>query len=380
MRERAKIMLAFGTRPEAIKMAPLCKYLEVMTQFNTQIVVTAQHREMLDTVLSLFDIKPTYDLDLMSPNQTITDITTRVLKGMGKILEIEKPNLLVVHGDTTTTFAAALAGYYNQIPVGHVEAGLRSGNIYSPYPEEMNRILADAISEIHFAPTDGNKNNLINSGVKKERIYVTGNTVIDALHMVVKDNYIFKEPSLNIIDYLNNKVILLTSHRRENWGKGMEKIFYAVKSIIQSNSEVIFIFPVHPNPLIRDLAYKILGSNKRIHLIEPLDYVQFANLMSRVYMIMTDSGGIQEEAPSLGKPVLVLRTETERPEAVLAGTVKVVGVEPENVVKEVELMINNTYLYQKMANAVNPYGDGKASKRITEAISNWLKLQGYHMN
>lgn len=287
---------------------------------------------------------------------------------MEKVIEQEKPDIVLVHGDTTTTLAAALAAFYQKISVGHVEAGLRSGNIYSPYPEEMNRRIASTIATLHFAPTEGNKQNLLQSGVKEEQIFITGNTVIDALHLVIEDDYSFPVPLLNQIDFSNCKVILLTTHRRENWGTPMCNIFEAVRRIVEDNPDVELVFPVHLNPVIKDLAYKILGKTPRIHLIPPLEYTPFANLMARSYLVLTDSGGIQEEAPALGKPVLVLRTETERPEAVKAGTVKMAGVHQNRIYELTQPLLHNNNEYKKMARAVNPYGDGHASERIIEAL------------
>jgi len=362
-----KILTVFGTRPEAIKMAPLVKALEKEESIDSKVCVTAQHREMLDSVMQLFDITPDYDLNIMAHGQTILDISSKVMYGLDEVLKKERPDLVLVHGDTSTTFNAALAAFYNQIPVGHVEAGLRSFDIYSPFPEEMNRKLTTAIAKFHFAPTEGNRVNLENEGITKG-IYITGNTVIDALFQVIDPNYQFEESILNEIDYTQKKVILLTCHRRENWGKPMEDIFRAVKSVVDSSPSVELIFPMHKNPAIRELALKILGSHERIHLIEPLDYVPFTNLMAKSYLVMTDSGGIQEEAPALGKPVIVLRTETERPEAVEAGTVKISGVNYEDIVRDTLELIENEASYQKMANAVNPYGDGKACERIVKII------------
>ncbi len=367
-----KILIIFGTRPEAIKMAPLIKKISESDCFSVKICVTAQHRGMLDSVLQLFKIEPDYDLDLMSKRQTLTDITVRVLQGLEVILIKEKPDIVLVHGDTTTTFSAALAAFYQQIPVGHVEAGLRSGNINSPYPEEMNRILTDGISNIHFAPTEGNRKNLLKSGVKDEQIFVTGNTVIDALYLAVQDGYRFELPLLNELDYNNKKVILLTAHRRENWGDRLNNIFLAVRELITNNPSTVLVFPVHMNPLVKEPANELLGSAERIHLIPPLDYAPFANLMARSYMVLTDSGGIQEEAPALGKPVLVLRKETERPEAVVAGTVKIAGVDKERIIALGQELIGNQTAYDKMAKAVNPYGDGKASAMITEILKRKL--------
>nr|WP_269467433.1 UDP-N-acetylglucosamine 2-epimerase (non-hydrolyzing) [Anoxybacter fermentans] len=363
-----KVMTVFGTRPEAIKMAPLIKELEKNDLIQPIVCVTAQHREMLDMVLNLFNIIPDYDLNIMEHGQTIVDITNRVISGVDKVIKKERPDMVLVHGDTTTTFAAALAAFYNKVQVGHVEAGLRSGNIYSPYPEEMNRKLTGTIANLHFAPTVGNKENLLREGVEEKRIIVTGNTVIDALLYVVKKEYKFNDKILDGIDFENKKVILLTTHRRENWGQPMVNIFEAVKEIVLHNQDVEVIFPMHRNPKIRELAKERLGNVGRIYLIEPLDYEPFVNLINKCYLVMTDSGGIQEEAPSLGKPVLVLRTETERPEAVKAGTVKVVGVKKEVIVQMINQLLTDKETYEKMANAVNPYGDGQASKRILNAL------------
>ena len=363
-----KVMTVFGTRPEAIKMAPLIKQLEQTPGIESKVCVTAQHREMLDMVLDLFDIKPDYDLDIMKHGQTITDITTRVLVGLGEVFKNDRPDLVLVHGDTTTTFVGALAAFYEKIPVGHVEAGLRSGNIYSPYPEEMNRILTTQLSTLHFAPTVQNFNNLRNNGISTDNIYITGNTVIDALLKVVKDSYKFNNEAIDNIDFEHKKVILMTCHRRENWGKPMEDIFLAVKEIAETYNDVEVVFPVHLNPQIQTLAQSILGNIPTIHLIEPLDYEPFVNILNKSYLILTDSGGVQEEAPSLGKPILVLRTETERPEAVEAGTVKVVGVNKDKIFEEASYLLTNIEAYNKMAKAQNPYGDGRASERIVKAI------------
>lgn len=366
--KKLKVMTIFGTRPEAIKMAPLVKELQRAEEIESILCVTAQHRQMLDMVLDLFELKPDYDLNIMQHGQTISDITVKVLKGLESVLQEVKPDLVLVHGDTTTTFIGALACFYQQIPVGHVEAGLRSGNIYSPYPEEMNRRLTGALTRLHFAPTEGNVRNLLKEGIDKENIFITGNTVIDALLQVVREDYVFANPLLNEIDYANKKVLVMTCHRRENWGKPMEDIFHAVVEILQDHKDVEIVFPVHLNPKIRHLAEEIMGDVEGIHLIEPLDYEPFVNLLNKAYLILTDSGGIQEEAPALGKPILVLRTETERPEAVEAGTVKVVGVDKNKIISETNLLLTNREHYLQMANAVNPYGDGRASKRIVEAI------------
>lgn len=363
---KKKVLSIFGTRPEAIKMAPLIKELERHSDLiDSKVVVTAQHREMLDQVLNLFEIIPDYDLDVMQANQTLFDITARVLMGLKEILENEKPDLVLVHGDTTTTFVGSLASFYLQIPVGHVEAGLRTGNIYSPFPEEMNRKLTGTIGKMHFAPTQTSKNNLLAEGIANEDIFVTGNTVIDALISTVREKYNFGElfPGIN-----NNRMLLVTTHRRENLGQPMINICHGIKNIVNEFKDVEVVIPVHKNPKVREVVYGILGDMDRIHLIEPLDYEPFVNLISRAHLILTDSGGLQEEAPSLGKPVLVLRDTTERPEAVTAGTVKLVGTSQEEIEKVTRLLLTDNQAYAKMAEAVNPYGDGKASKRIVENI------------
>ncbi|MFZ5968881.1 MAG: non-hydrolyzing UDP-N-acetylglucosamine 2-epimerase [Bacillota bacterium] len=365
---KIKVMSIFGTRPEAIKMAPVVKELEKYQEIESIVCVTAQHRQMLDQVLELFDIKPQYDLNIMQPGQTLSEITARVLTGLEEVIKKEKPHMVLVHGDTTTTFAGALAAFYQQVKVGHVEAGLRSYNMYSPYPEEINRMLTGRLTTLHFAPTKGNKSNLLAEGIAEEKIILTGNTVIDALLKVVKKDYQFPEERLNHIDYDGKKIISMTAHRRENLGQPMINIFTAVKELVEKNHDTEVIFPVHLNPKVREAAYEILGSTKGIHLIEPLDYEPFANLMAKSYLILTDSGGIQEEAPALGKPVLVLRTETERPEAVDAGTVKMAGIEKERIFHMADTLLNDKKEYDAMANAVNPYGDGKASERIVKAI------------
>ncbi|SHJ65493.1 UDP-N-Acetylglucosamine 2-epimerase [Paramaledivibacter caminithermalis DSM 15212] len=367
-----KIMSIFGTRPEAIKMAPVVKELEQAEGIESIVCVTAQHREMLDQVLKLFDIFPNYDLNIMKSGQTLSEITCKALIGLEKIIKFQKPDMILVHGDTTTTFAGALAGFYGQVKIGHVEAGLRSGNMYSPYPEEINRSLTGRLAHLHFAPTKGNEENLLREGIKRDNIIITGNTVIDALLKVVNEDYKFEIDILNKIDYKNKKVILLTSHRRENLGRPMENIFRAIKEVVMTHENVEVVFPVHLNPKVRQIAFSILGNTDGVHLIEPLDYQPFANLMNKAHIILTDSGGIQEEAPALGKPVLVLRTETERPEAVLAGTVKIAGIESENIFKLTDELIRNDKEYRKMANAVNPYGDGKASHRIVKGIKGYF--------
>ncbi|MBP2027987.1 UDP-N-acetylglucosamine 2-epimerase (non-hydrolyzing) [Acetoanaerobium pronyense] len=365
---RIKVLTVFGTRPEAIKMAPLIKEMKSREEFDCKVLVTAQHREMLDSVLKLFNIEPDFDLNIMTHGQTITDITSRVLYGCEEVLDKYTPDVILVHGDTTTTFAASLAAFYKKIPVGHIEAGLRSENMYSPYPEEMNRRLTGRLSTYHFSPTKTNRENLVREDISTKNIVVTGNTVIDALLQVVKKDYEFEDEMLKSIDFENKKVILLTCHRRENWGEPMEEIFRAVKSIVKENPDTHLIFPMHLNPIVRDAAKSILGDSDRISLIEPLDYEPFANLMAKSYLLLTDSGGVQEEAPALGKPVVVLRTETERPEAVEAGTVKVAGVKEEKVYQISDRLIRDKSYYESVANAVNPYGDGKASIRIADYL------------
>lgn len=364
-----KVMTVFGTRPEAIKMAPVVLELKKhQDEIETVVAVTAQHRQMLDQVLHLFKIKPDYDLDIMSQGQTLYDITSRAMNGLKEVLEKEKPDLVLVHGDTTTTFAGALASYYSQTAVGHVEAGLRTGNIYSPFPEEMNRKLTGAIASFHFAPTETAKANLLREGVNQEKIYVTGNTVIDALMKTVRPDYEFDDEKLRQIDFEHHRVILLTTHRRENLGEPMRHIYKALRSVVQETSDAEIVFPVHRNPLVRQVVNEELAGVDRIHLIEPLDYEPFANLMSRSYLVLTDSGGIQEEAPSLGKPVLVLRNTTERPEAVKAGTVSLIGTNVDVVYETTRRLLTDKKAYEAMSNAVNPYGDGRASERIVQAV------------
>jgi UDP-N-acetylglucosamine 2-epimerase (non-hydrolysing) len=366
--KKLKVMTVFGTRPEAIKMAPLVNVLKNDEQIETIVCVTAQHREMLDQVLELFGIRPQYDLDIMKDRQTLTDITVRALKGLENVMEAERPDTLLVHGDTTTTFVAALAGFYHKTAVGHVEAGLRTYDKYSPYPEEINRRLTAGLSDLHFAPTAKARINLIEEGIDSKKIFVTGNTVIDALLETVKKEYAFSRPPLCNIDFQSCRVLLMTCHRRENIGRPMEEIFGAVGDIVKAFDDVQVIFPVHKNPAVRRLAAEILAGIERIHLIEPLDYLPFASLMSKSHIILTDSGGIQEEAPALGKPVLVLREVTERPEAVEAGTVKLAGVSRDAVFQMTSGLLQDREAYRAMAEAVNPYGDGKASERILEAI------------
>lgn len=368
-----KVLTIFGTRPEAIKMAPVVKALENCPQLECITAVTAQHRQMLDQVLELFAIKPQYDLDIMQSHQTLTDITTRVLQGLQTVLTAVKPDLVLVHGDTTTTFAGSLAAFYQQVPVGHVEAGLRTYNKFSPYPEEMNRKLTGCLTDLHFAPTTTAKENLLRENIRLETIIVTGNTVIDALLHTV-NRPLAKVDPVPGVDFTKRKMILVTAHRRENLGEPMRRIFSAIREVVLQHPDVEAVFPVHLNPLVREAARDTLGDLERVHLIEPLDYQPFAHLISQAYLILTDSGGVQEEAPSLGKPVLVLRDTTERPEALAAGTVKLVGTDRELIIKETCRLLNNRDAYLQMANAVNPYGDGKAAERIKQAILVYFKL------
>ena len=370
-----KIMCVFGTRPEAIKMAPVVKAIEQNENLQSVVAVTAQHREMLDQVLELFRIKPDFDLNLMKKNQTLTDITAGVLHGLEQILQQEKPDLVLVHGDTTTTFAATLAAFYQQIPVGHVEAGLRSGNMYSPYPEEANRKLTGVMATLHFSPTPEARQNLLKENGKDDAIFVTGNTVIDALLATVKNEYQFIDEGLQQLMESPAKKVLITAHRRENQGAPMAHIFQAVRRLHETLPEVQFIVPIHKNPKVRELAAQNLGDLERIHIIEPLDYEPFANAMARVDLILTDSGGLQEEAPALGKPVLVLRDTTERPEAVTAGTVQLVGTDEDLIYDTALQLLTDEAAYHKMANAVNPYGDGKACGRITDAIEYYFGIR-----
>ena len=371
--KKIKVLSVFGTRPEGIKMCPLVKALEKDDRFESIVCVTAQHREMLDTVLEIFDVHQDYDLDIMAHGQTIVDISSKVLKGVDEVIKKCQPDIVLVHGDTSTTLNGALAAFYNQVPVGHVEAGLRTYDIYSPFPEEANRKLTGAITTLHFAPTKTNKANLLKEGVAEEKIFITGNTVIDALLSVIDDTLMFEQPILNDIDYKNKNVILLTTHRRENWGEPMENIFKAMIKLIEEDERVEVMFPMHKNPAIRELAHKYFDKYAgRVFLIEPLEYVEFANLMSRVKLIMTDSGGIQEEAPTLGKPVMVLRTETERPEAVEAGTIKLAGIETDKIYEEAKKLLLDEEAYKEMAHAENPYGDGTACIKILDVISNYF--------
>lgn len=361
-----KVMTIFGTRPEAIKMAPLVKELKSRKEIECIVCVTAQHRQMLDQVLDTFKIVPDYDLDIMKQGQTLSDITARALKGLEEVIQQVKPDIVLVHGDTTTTFAGALAAYYCQTDVGHVEAGLRTWNKYSPYPEEMNRQMVGVIADMHFAPTDNSKKSLLNEGKKEEDIFVTGNTAIDALSTTVNSEY-----TNDIFDWIGqDRMILITAHRRENLGEPMRGMFKAIKRIVDEFPDVKAVYPVHLNPKVREVANDVLGSDDRIKLIDPLEVIDFHNFLAKSYMILTDSGGIQEEAPSLGKPVLVLRDTTERPEGIEAGTLKLAGTDEEAIYKLTKELLQNKEEYNKMSKASNPYGDGKASKRIADAIIN----------
>ena len=359
-----KVMLVFGTRPEAIKMSPLVKELKKRKTIETIVCVTGQHRQMLDQVLEAFDIIPDYDLSIMKDKQTLFDVTVNILENIKQVLEKVKPDVVLVHGDTSTTFVTALACFYLQIPVGHVEAGLRTYNIYSPYPEEFNRQAVSIISQYNFAPTELSKENLLNEGKKAETIYVTGNTAIDALKTTVRTEY--THPELEWAK--NSRLILITAHRRENLGEPMRNMFRAIRRVMDEHPDVKAIYPIHMNPIVRKTANEILGGDERIHIIEPLDVLDFHNFQARSYLILTDSGGIQEEAPSLGKPVLVMRDTTERPEGIQAGTLKLVGTKEEAIYKSFKELLENDESYEKMAHASNPYGDGKACQRIADIL------------
>lgn len=369
-----KIMTIFGTRPEAIKMAPLVKELEARPGLESICCVTAQHREMLDSVLEIFGISPQFDLNIMEPGQTLSTITSKCLLGMENVLAQAKPDLILVHGDTSTTFAGALAAFYHQIPVGHVEAGLRTGDKYSPFPEEINRTMVGHIADLHFCPTASNRENLSREGITKG-VYLTGNTVIDALKTTVVKDYCFAVDLLNKLDYENKKIILVTCHRRENYGEPMARIMTALRQVADAYQNVELVYPVHLSPAVRRAAEQYLSGHERIHLIDPLDVEEMHNLMARCYLVMTDSGGLQEEAPALGKPVLVLRRETERPEAVAAGTVKLAGTGTEQIFQMAAELIECPGAYADMAHAVNPYGDGYACRRIVDSIEHYFGLR-----
>ena len=364
---KLRILSVFGTRPEAIKMAPLVKELGSRDDIESLCCVTAQHREMLDSVMDVFGITADADLNIMTPRQTLSTITSRCLTGMDGVIEDLKPDMILVHGDTSTTFAGALSAFYHQVPVGHVEAGLRTYDKYSPFPEEMNRKLVTQIADLFFCPTENNRQNLLREGVK-DGVFVTGNTVIDALKTTVREDYHFATPLLNELDYQNRKVVLVTCHRRENYGEPMRNIFTALRDMALQNEDMELVYPVHLSPVVREAAGKYLAGTPRVHLIDPLSADEMHNLMARVYLVMTDSGGLQEEAPALGKPVLVMRRETERPEAVAAGTVAMAGVVYADVLRMGNELLRDAAAYAKMAHAVNPYGDGSACKRIADAI------------
>lgn len=362
-----KVMTVFGTRPEAIKMAPLVKELERRAGIESVCCVTAQHRQMLDGVLEGFGIRPDFDLDIMEPRQSLYTITAKALQGMAGVLEAAKPDLVLVHGDTSTTFAGALAAFYAQVTVGHVEAGLRTLDRYSPFPEEMNRTLVGDLAQLHFCPTPANRHNLEREGIT-QGVFLTGNTVIDALNTTVKPDFRFQTPLLNELDYGGKRVILVTCHRRENYGQPMEEIMSALKRLARDFPEAELVYPVHLSPVVQEVAHRHLDGLPNVHLIAPLDVLEMHNLMARAYLVMTDSGGLQEEAPALGKPVLVLRRETERPEAVAAGTVKLAGTNGGEIYALAHALLTDQNAYDKMAHAVNPYGDGRACERIVDAI------------
>lgn len=372
---KIKVMSVFGTRPEAIKMAPLVQELAAWPEMESVCCLTGQHRQMLDAVMDIFGLKAQYDLDIMEPQQTLSTITTKTLLGMERVLQEAKPDLILVHGDTSTTFAGALAAFYQKIPVGHVEAGLRTYDPYSPFPEEMNRTLVGDIASLHFCPTKANGENLKKEAVRGD-IFITGNTVIDAMRTTVRPNFVFSEEILNRLDYDHRKIITLTCHRRENYGGPMEAIMTAVRAIVEADPSVEVVYPVHLSPVVQACARKYLGDMERVHLIAPLDVAQMHNLLARSYLVLTDSGGLQEEAPAMGKPVLVLRRETERPEAIVAGTAKLAGVETKRIVALTQTLLRDPTAYSRMARAVNPYGDGGACRRIAQAIAWRFGLTG----
>lgn len=367
--EKIKVISIFGTRPEAIKMAPVVKELEKREEIESIICVTAQHRQMLDQVLETFDIKPDYDLDIMKKEQTLTEITSRGIVGLDSIIKKEKPDIVLVHGDTTTTFIGALASFYNKVAIGHVEAGLRTNDKYSPFPEELNRKMVDCMADMYFAPTNLSRKNLLAENIEDSKIYITGNTAIDAMATTVKEEYTHPE-----LDWINKdeRLILVTAHRRENLGEPMKHIFKAIRRIVDEFKDVKVLYPIHMNPKIREIAHEIFDGSDRIKLIEPLEVFDFHNFINKSYMIMSDSGGVQEEAPSLGKPVLVLRDTTERPEGIEAGTLKLVGTSEENIYNEAKTLLTEKTVYDRMSKASNPYGDGHASERIVDNIINYF--------
>ena len=364
---KLKVMSVFGTRPEAIKMAPLVKALQANNEIESVVCLTGQHREMLDSVMEIFHLTGDYDLHIMEKRQTLSTITTKTLLGMDEVLDTVKPDLVLVHGDTSTTFAGALAAFYHQVKVGHVEAGLRTWDKYSPFPEEMNRTLVGDIADLHFSPTKANADNLRRESIMGD-IFITGNTAIDAMRYTVKDDFTFPTALLNELDFKNRRIIAVTCHRRENYGKPMEDIMHAILEVVDAHPDVEVVYPVHLSPAVRDCVFPLLSGHARIHLIDPVDVEEMHNLIARCYMVMTDSGGLQEEAPALGKPVLVMRRETERPEAIAAGTAKLAGVEKEEIVRLADELLDDPAAYAGMAKAVNPYGDGHASERIVQAI------------
>jgi UDP-N-acetylglucosamine 2-epimerase len=373
MRKR-KVILVFGTRPEAVKMCPLVLELQKSEDIQTQVCLSGQHRQMLDQVMGIFGIRAEHDLDIMRPGQTLTGITMLVLEKFQEVLIKEKPDLVLVHGDTSTSFAAALAAFYQKVPVGHVEAGLRTYDKYLPFPEEMNRNLTAKIAQLHFAPTAGNKENLAKENITQQ-VYVTGNTVIDAFHTTIKKNYVFQNETLKNMDLRKAKCVVVTAHRRENLGKPLESICRAVRRLACKYKDMVFVYPLHLNPAVTDTAGGLLGDLQNVHLIPPVDVQDMHNLISQSYLVMTDSGGLQEEAPACGVPVLVLRAETERPEAVQAGTGKVIGTKEDRICQEAAKLIENRQEYEKMAKAANPYGDGHACERIAGHIYDWIRMQ-----
>ena len=373
--KKIKVLSIFGTRPEAIKMAPIIKEMGKNPNIEQEVCVTAQHREMLDQVLNIFDIKPNYDLDIMTQNQTLTSITINALKGLEEILNEANPDLILVHGDTTTTFVGSLAAFYSKIKIGHIEAGLRTYNKYEPFPEEMNRKLTGAMADLHFAPTITSQENLLKENISKNSIFITGNTSVDCVKTTIEKNYTFTCQKLNKIDFKNNKIITMTAHRRENLGTPLENICEAVLELVQKNENVEVVYAVHFNPKVKEVANRILGNNSKIHLIDPIDMKDMHNLIERSYMVMTDSGGLQEEVPSLKKPVLVLRNVTERPEGVSSGVLKLAGISKQNIVSLAQELLDNEKEYQKMINSKNPFGDGFASKRIVQAILYYFGIE-----
>jgi UDP-N-acetylglucosamine 2-epimerase (non-hydrolysing) len=371
---RTRVMVVVGTRPEAIKVAPVLERLHKRPdEFETILVATAQHRDLLDQVLSLFHLNPDIDLNLMNSRQGLPELTSRVLESMSGTLSTIHPDIVLVQGDTTTAFASALAAFYQQIPVGHIEAGLRSYNNYSPFPEEMNRRLVTVITEIHFAPTPLAKQVLLDEGVLADKIVITGNTVVDALMHISQLPFSFDSSELKNVDLYNHRVVLVTSHRRESWGIELQNICQAIKELVQKHPDIMVVYPVHPNPIVKNTAEQILAKDKRISLVKPLDYMTFINLMKKSYMILTDSGGLQEEAPTLRKPLLLLRKVTERPEAFDAGLAKVVGTERQKIVQEADHLLNDADAYRRMTSCYNPYGDGRAAERIVDALAHWSK-------